>query len=140
MRYRRFELIEHTADVGIKAYGKTEEEMFKNAALGMLSIMADPKKVKLQESIDLEIEAKNIEELLVAWLRELLYQAEAKKILFKEFVFQCFNETRLRTICYGERVNPKKHQLKTEIKAVTYHQLKVTREDSLWTGKVIFDL
>ncbi len=140
MRHKRFELIEHTADAGIKAYGKTKEEMFKNAALGMFDIMASLKNIKLQESIDVELEAKNTEELLVAWLRELLYQAQAKKILFKKFAFQDLNETRLRAICYGEKINPKKHHFKTEIKAVTYHQLKVEQENSLWAGRIIFDL
>jgi SHS2 domain-containing protein len=140
VRYKRFQIIEHTADAGIKAYGKTKEEMFKNAALGMFDIMANLKNIKLQECIDLEVEAENIEELLVAWLRELLYQAEAKKVLFKEFSFQYFNEVRLRALCYGERINPKKHRIKTEIKAVTYHQLQVKQENSLWIGRVIFDL
>ena len=140
MRHKRFELIEHTADAGIKAYGKTKEEMFKNAALGMFDIIASLKNIKFQESIDIELEAKNTEELLVAWLRELLYQAQAKKILFKKFAFQDLNETRLRAICYGEKIDPKKHHLKTEIKAVTYHQLKVEQENSLWAGRIIFDL
>ncbi len=140
MRHKRFELIEHTADTGIKAYGKTKEEMFKNAALGMFDIMTSLKNIKLRESIDMEVEAKNTEELLVAWLRELLYQAETKKILLKEFAFQYFNEARLRVICYGEKINPKKHRLKTEIKAVTYHQLKVEQENSLWVGRIIFDI
>jgi len=140
LRHKRFELIEHTADAGIKAYGKTKEEMFKNAALGMFDIIANLKNIKLQESIDIELEAKNTEELLVAWLRELLYQTQAKKILFKKFAFQDLNETRLRAICYGEKIDPKKHHLKTEIKAVTYHQLKVEQENSLWAGRIIFDL
>ncbi len=140
MRHEKFEPIEHTADTGIKAYGKTKEEMFKNAALGMFDIMVSLKNIKLRDSIDMEVEAKNIEELLVAWLRELLYQAETKKILLKEFFFQHFNETRLMATCYGEKINPKKHRLKTEIKAVTYHQLKVEQENSLWVGRIIFDI
>jgi SHS2 domain-containing protein len=120
VRHKRFQIIEHTADAGIRAYGKTKEEMFKNAALGMFSIMANLKNIKLQESIDLEVEAENIEELLVAWLRELLYRSEAKGIVFKEFSFQYFEDVRLGAHCYGERINSKKCRLKTEIKAVTF--------------------
>lgn len=140
MRYKKFELLNHTADAGLQAWGKSEEEMFKNAALGMFSIMTNLKNVEVRESLDLEVEAENKEELLAAWLKELLYQSAAKQVLFKEFYFEYLNETRLRVICYGERINPKKHRLKTEIKAVTYHQLKIKQENSLWAGQVFFDL
>ena len=140
MKYKRFEIIPHTADIGIKAFGKTKEEMFKNAALGLFNIIADLKKVKLQESLDLEVEGDTLDDLLVAWLGELLYQSEAKKVLFKEFSFEYFNETRLRAMCYGERIDPKRHRLKREIKAVTYHRLKIKEENSLWTSRIIFDI
>ncbi|MFH1856195.1 MAG: archease [Candidatus Omnitrophota bacterium] len=140
MKHRIFEMIEHTGDAGMKAYGTTKEEMFVNAATGMFSIIADLKSIKMQDSIDIEVEADNIEELFVAWLRELLYQCDVKKVIFKAFSIEFLDDKHLRALCYGERINIEKQKLKTEIKAVTYHQLKVWQENSLWIGQIIFDL
>lgn len=140
MRYKKFEAIEHTADAGIKAYGQTKEEMFKNAALAMFNMLADLKDVKMQSAVDLEAAASNIEELLVAWLGELLYQSVSKGVVFKEFSFEYFDDTRLRARCYGEKIDLTKKRFKAEIKAVTYHQLEVKQKGGLWTGRVIFDV
>lgn len=140
MRYKKFEAIGHTADAGIKAYGETKEEMFKNAARAMFNMLADLKEVKMRSSLDLEVTANNVEELLVAWLRELLYQSASKGVVFKEFSFEHFDDRRIRALCYGEKIDLKKGRFKVEIKAVTYHELEVKQEGSLWVGKVIFDM
>ncbi len=137
---KRYEIIDHTADIGIKAYGEDLKELFANAAYGMFDILADLKNVRLKESLDIKVEAPNVEELFLSWLSELLYQYNSKKIIFKEFLFDKLTQKEISARAQGEKWDLKRHRLKTEIKAVTYHELKVQKIKDTWQGEVIFDV
>ncbi len=135
----RFEFIEHTADVGIRAYGHTLSELFGNAALGMFSLIVELDGVAPTESIPIEVEAPDREGLLVSWLTELIYYYETERILFSEFFVQECSGTRLRGIARGQRFQPAEIEILRHIKAVTYHELEVTEMGGQWTAQVIFD-
>lgn len=137
---KRFEVIEHTADTGIRAFGKDLKEAFENAAYGMFSLVADLSKVQEKESRDVAVEAEDLEELLVEWLNELLYLLEVDGLIFKSFKIDEIDDHRLKARVYGEPVDPDKHDLGIDIKAVTYHMLKVARTDNVWETQVIFDV
>lgn len=137
---KKYEIINHTADIGIKVYGKDLKELFANAAFGMFEIIARLENVKTKKLVKLNLKAPNIEELLVSWLRELLYQYNAKEILFKEFTIEQLSENQIEAKAQGERFDPQKHELKTEVKAVTYHELKVEQAKDGWQAEVIFDV
>jgi SHS2 domain-containing protein len=134
-----FEVVDHTADIGIKAYGKTPQQVFENAAVGMFSLMADLSGVEEKESFDIEAEGEDRESLLVDWLNELLYVFETKEMLLKRFEVTKWTEHHLLGKAYGEKINLKKHQLEAQIKAATYHMLKVSHNDT-WLAQVIFDV
>ena len=135
---KRFQLIEHTADVGLVAYGKTLAEAFANAAYGLFSITAELKTVKETEIRQLELSEEDAEALLFEWLNSLIYIFDVEMILFKRFEITDFDGHRLRAVCYGEKYDPSRHQLKTGVKAATYHMLKVDREKN--QVQVIFDI
>jgi SHS2 domain-containing protein len=139
---KRFELFDHTADIGMRAYGKSLKEVFENAAYGMFSIMADLKNVKEKEKMVINIENKeNLQELLVGYLSELLYYFSAKELIFKRFDIKDITQTYLKSEAFGEFYNQNLHQLKKEIKTITYHTLKVEKlKDSNWFIQVIFDV
>jgi len=140
LKMKRYEVIDHTADVGLRAYGKDLETLFTNAASGMFSILADLKNVRPKTSLRIKLEAPNIEELFLSWLSELLYQCESRKIIFKEFLIDKLSQNSISATAQGEKLNSHRHRLKTEIKAVTYHQLKVRKIKDYWQGEVIFDI
>ena len=137
---KRYEIIDHTADIGLKAYGKDLKELFVNVAYGMFDILADLKNVRLKESINIKVKAPNIEELFLSWLSELLYQYNSKRIIFKKFSIDKLSQNSTTAKVKGEKLNLKRHRLKTEIKAVTYHELKVRKVKNIWQGQVIFDV
>ena len=85
---KRYEIIDHTADIGIKAYGKGLKDLFINAAWGMFTILADLKNVQARESLEIKLEAPNVEELFLSWLSELLYQYNSKSIILKKFLIE----------------------------------------------------
>ena len=140
MAEKRYELIEHTADVGIKVYGKDLKELFANAAFGMFEVIADLKNVQAKAPIVLELDAPDTEELLVSWLRELLYEYNSNEILFKDFKISQIDKGHIKAKAFGEKLDTKKHQLRNEVKAVTYSDLKIKETEEGLQAQIIFDI
>jgi len=136
-----FEVINHTADVGVVAYGANLSQAFANAARALFSLITEPESVEETLSREIELRAPDEESLLVEWLNELIYLFDTENILFKRFEVSELGGGRLRARGYGEKVNRSRHQLKTGIKAATYHMLSVSQdEDDVYRVKVIFDI
>jgi len=135
---KRYRLIEHTADVGLIAYGGNLAEAFGNAAYGMFSIIAELRAVRGVESRQVELEGKDLEALLFDWLNILLYFFDTDTLLLRRFDISDLTENRLKATCYGERYSPSRHRLKIGVKSATYHMLGVDREKS--RVRVIFDI
>jgi SHS2 domain-containing protein len=135
---KRFKLIEHTADIGLIAYGQNLGEAFSNAAYGLFSIITDLRKVRNVESRTVELEEKGPEDLLFAWLNHLIYLFDAEQIVFKKCDIQEFDGHKIKAVCYGEKVDPSRHEMKLGVKAATYHMLKVDPEKN--EVQVILDI
>jgi SHS2 domain-containing protein len=135
---KRFELIEHTADIGINAYGRTLSDAFASAAYGMFAIIAELENVRETESRRVEVGADDVEGLLFEWLNSLLYYFDVEMLLFKRFDIMEFGDTRLVARCRGEKYDPSRHLLKTGIKSATYHMIEVDRKEN--RVRVIFDI
>jgi SHS2 domain-containing protein len=134
-----FEILDHTADVGIIAYGTDLSQAFANAARGLFSLITDLDDVEEILHRDAELTATDEENLLVEWLNELIYQFDTEGIIFKRFDIIRLDNTRLKARGYGEKVNKSKHKLKIGVKAATYHMLKVDKGDGCRV-QVLFDI
>ena len=135
-----FEFIDHTADIGITAYGADMKQVFANAARGLFSIITELDSVAVTEKRDIQITAPDHEALLVNWLDELIYLFEAKGMLFNKFEITAITETGLKANAFGEKINLAKHELKTQVKAATYHMLKIEQNEDGYRAQVIFDV
>jgi SHS2 domain-containing protein len=137
---KTYELIDHTADVGIKAYGKTLSEAFENAAKGMFDIITDNSEIESIGQYNIELEAPDLEQLLVDWLSELLYLNSAKNQVFGFFKIELDKKNnKLTAKIFGEKFDLSKHKIGAEIKAVTYHILEV-RNKRPYHVQVLFDI
>ena len=134
-----FEILNHTADVGIIAYGADLKQAFANAAKGLFSLITDLGKVKEVLHRDTELTATDEESLLVEWLNELIYQFDTEGLIFKRFDISRLDNTRLKARGYGEKVDRSRHRLKMGVKAATYHMLKVDKGDGCRV-QVLFDI
>ena len=135
-----FEPLEHTADIGLRAFGKSLREAFENAARGMFGLMVDTSKIEKRKKFSVSAEADDAEGLLVAWLNELLYHSDTNDMLFKDFeIWKWDEKSKLDAFAYGEPVDLARHQFEMDIKACTYHQLKITK-NNLFVCQVIFDV
>ena len=135
-----FRILDHTADVALEAHGQDLPQLFSNAARGMFSIISFLKSIQPTQRIPIAVTADCIEDLLVAWLSELLYLFSIQQILFCRFEIIEIDDCHLQATVLGEPVDLSRHELSTEIKAVTYHDLKLQKLDQGWQVKVLFDI
>jgi SHS2 domain-containing protein len=165
-----FEFIEHTADVGVRAWGPQREDVFAQAALGMLSLVVEATSVEPRERYEVCVEASDGELLLAAWLNELLYFVEGRHVVFSG-AFQIevreagegeaegesersrtHEGTRegergregaplsLRALAAGEPQDPSRHDLRSVVKAATLHRLSLHEIAGGWEGYVLLDV
>jgi SHS2 domain-containing protein len=135
-----FEVIEHTADVGITVRARTLADLFETAAEGMFSFLIDPASVDNRAWREREVEADDLEGLLVAWLNDLLLMLSADEFVPKVFVVDEVTERRLRATVHGEPVDRARHHFRLDIKAATYHMLEITETDGGSSATIIFDV
>lgn len=137
---KEFEIIEHTADIGIRAYGGSMASLFENAAAGMCSLITDLSQVGRVLEFEVELTAADREELIVEWLNELLYLQESREVLLGGFTISEIGDTYLKGIVTGSSIESDGHELLAEVKAATYHGLSIRREEGRWMADVIFDV
>ncbi len=135
-----FEIFEHTADIGIRVRAGTLEELLADAAQGLFSIIvANPEAVRPLQEMTFSVAGEPHDDLLLDWLDELLYTFDTKRLLFREFEMRCSPEG-LTATARGEPVDRTRHELHMEVKAITYHGLKVERDGDGWLAEVIVDI
>lgn len=137
---KRFELLDHTADIGIIVYGEDLKSLFQNAAEAFFHLITDLKKVKLRTERKIEIGEESLERLMVDWLGELLYLYDVENLLFKRFNVESVGKEGLKAKVKGEFFQEGVHMIKTGVKAVTYHQIEVRQEREGWRARIIVDL
>lgn len=135
-----YEVFEHTADVGIHAYGSTLAELFVHAAQGMESLMVAPEQVRSLTSREIAVEGHDSVSLLIAWLNELIFLFDTEYLLLRDFVIDDISATRLTARASGEAYDAQRHDLSSAIKAVTWHEAAVTRSDDGYKARIIFDI
>jgi len=137
---KRYEQFPHTADIGVRAYGKDLKELFENAAFAMFDIIADLEELSGDTVEHFELEADSREELLVSWLDELLYNFYTKQLIFYEFHVEELTENRLKAKAMARPVGANRNRLKTEIKAATYSDLNIKKSEGRFEVEIIFDV
>lgn len=131
-----------TADVMFDAFGETLEECFSNAAEAMFDVMTDVSEVIPKEKQAFEITSKDEKSLLFDFLNELIYLSDCRRMFFSKFnlkIGKGGSGFLLKAGCSGESIDPKRHELRTEVKACTYHKMEV-RKDGRWKARVLLDV
>lgn len=137
---KNYEILEHTADIRIRVFGNSLNDLFINAAFAMFDIFAEEKVHSEKTAVKAFIlqEAIDIEELFINWLNELLSLSAAKEVIFSKFKINKLTNTSLDIECLGADISG--YRINTEIKAATYHGLKIQNNDKNWEVEVIFDI
>ena len=135
-----YEIFEHTADIGVRVKGKDLKELFSRAALSLFQISSRKQytKNKSHSNIKINISSDNLEGLFVAWLNELLSLSSAKGLIFHHIKINKLEGNSIEAIAVGSDIN--NYKVNTKIKAVTYHDLKITHSPVGYQAEVILDV
>jgi SHS2 domain-containing protein len=134
-----YELIDHTADFGIRVLGTDAADLFRNGASALTDLITDARMVKSTHACHVRVSGDDWQDLMVNWLRELLYMWAGEEKLIEDVDVESIRENEIEAIVRFETYSPQRHVLKNEIKAVTYHQIQVFDSGNGWQAQIIFD-
>ncbi|HNW59278.1 MAG TPA: archease [bacterium] len=136
-----YKILNHTADVGLEIEADTLPALFAVAADGLMHLICPHCQIKPLQSHALQVCGENLEELLVNWLSELNYLCQVQNFLTSQIHITEIHDRFLKAEVLGERCDPMRHSVRSEIKAVTYHRIEVRQEAAeLWRGRIYFDI
>lgn len=135
-----YRLIDHPADLGIEAFGRSLSEAFEQAALALMSVILDVDSAEPLESREVVLDGSDLEQLLVKWLTEVLYLYDGKRFVGARFQISELTTQRLRALVRGEPFSGEKHRTRLDVKAITYHQLLVERSAEGARVQVFLDI
>jgi len=134
------EEIDHTADLGYRVTAPSAALLFERAAIGLMSLLTDVSTVDARDERTVTVEGRDRTALMRTWLSELNFLHIHERVLFSAFEVTSLTETELTATLLGEAYDAARHDLYTEIKAVTYHGLDVIRKGDTWEAQVIVDM
>ena len=135
-----YTILEHPADFGIEACGATLGEAFVRAAEGLMSIIVEPSSVEIRDSRELRVQSTDVEQLVVRWLSEIVFLYDGKRFVGKEFVVKEITDTALCAAVNGECFDARRHVTCLDVKAITYHQIRVAQQDDGFLVRVYVDI
>ncbi|MEM5830997.1 MAG: archease [Candidatus Aenigmatarchaeota archaeon] len=138
----KFKFIDITsADVAFEAYGKDLNELFANSALAMFEVMINTSLVNKKIERFIEVNGYDLLSLMFNWLNELIFYVDTENLAFSEFEVNVDEKNfKLKAICKGEKIDRNKHEVRTLVKACTYHKMKIWKENEIWKAIVILDI
>ena len=135
---KNYRYLDHTADLGIEVHGPTLEALFTNIGIAIFETQLSGV-LRDKETMNIELSSESYEELFVDWCRELLYNFSVKGFIPKKYrIF--IKGFSLQAELHGDRLDLKRHLIRTEIKNVTYHDLEIGKVDDQYRARVIFDV
>jgi SHS2 domain-containing protein len=135
-----FEILEHTADIGFRARGRTKTELFTNAALALESVAVETERIQPRIPYPIAVTGEDDSSLLVNWLSEVLYYLDARRVVMSRFRIDELSPGAIRGQGWGEPWDPERHPPKLLVKGVTYHQLRITKDAEGWCAEVYLDV
>lgn len=139
-----YNFIDHTADIAVEVKGDTIEEMFTASAFAWQESVVEKSWIKLSDEKEINVEELSYEELLVRFLDELNFLLSTKKWIMIDInkieIKNTDDKLKLKAVVTGEKFDEKKHRLKIEIKAVTFHQMEIKNIDNEYSTRIVFDI
>ncbi len=134
------EVLEHTAEVGLRAEADSFEEVLGQLGLGLFSLITNVQQIQEREAWTVQVQADDPVALMVGWLNELLFLHARDGMLARRFQVAKSSPQQVRATVWGERFDPQRHSRGIEIKSATYHQASVAERDGRWQAVVYLDV
>lgn len=140
MKQKIFRLIDHTADLGMEVFGRDLPALYANAGMALFDLLVHGQASRDYQQYNLRIRGEDRADLMVNWLRELLYFWNGRQQIVRQLIIRALSETVLEAEVMATDYDPDCHRILREIKAVTYHRIAVETRKAGWRARVFFDL
>ena len=137
---KKYRLMTRQSELAVRVVGSSQADLFANSAFALFDVMTDLEKIEVKERLPLEVEGADRDDLMVNWMRELLYLYQGSGYLLKEFQIREVKDTFVKADVCGEKIDPDRHDMKKEITAVAYHQSRMEKTGNQWTAQLIFEV
>ncbi|HEX5607844.1 MAG TPA: archease, partial [Candidatus Binatia bacterium] len=138
---KNYRITKHQSELAVRVVGNSQADLFANSALTLFDVMVtDVEKIDCKESIPLEVEGTDRDDLMVNWVRELLYLYQGSGYLLKEFLIREVKDTLVKADVRGEKIDPDRHEIQQEIAAVASHKSRMQKTGNQWTAHLIFEI
>jgi SHS2 domain-containing protein len=137
---KKYRLTTRQSELAVRVVGNSQADLFANAAFALFDVLTDVDKIQIQDRLPLEVEGADRDDLLVNWLRELLYLYQGSGYVLKEFTIREVKDTAIKAEVCGEKIDPDRHEIKQEIAAVAYHQSRMAQTGNQWNAQFIFEV
>ena len=137
---KKYRLTRNQSELAVRVVGDSQADLFANSATALFDVMADIEKIEIKERIPLEVEGTDRDDLMVNWMRELLYLYQGSGYLLKEFRIHEVKDSIVKAEVCGEKIDPDRHEIKQEIGAVAFHKSRMQKTGSQWIAQVIFEI
>jgi SHS2 domain-containing protein len=137
---KKYRLTTRQSELAVRVVGNSQADLFANAAFALFDVLTDVDKIQIQDRLPLEVEGADRDDLLVNWLRELLYLYQGSGYVLKEFTMREVKDTAIKAEVCGEKIDPDRHEIKQEIAAVAYHQSRMAQTGNQWNAQFIFEV
>ncbi len=137
---KKYRTVKRPSELLVKVSGKTQAELFANSAFALFDLMTDVEKIKLEENLPLEVEGVDRDDLMVNWMRELLYLFQGSGYLLREFQIHEVKEDYVRGEVGGEKYDPDRHEIQRDIRSIAFQQSRIEKTGDQWIAQVIFEL
>ena len=137
---KRYRITPHHSELAVKVFGSSQSELFANSAWALFDVITETEKIELKERLPLEVEGTDRDDLLVNWVRELLYFYQGSGYLLRDFRILELGDKVLKAEVSGEKIDPDRHEIKREIVAVAYDKSRMAKTGDQWTAQLIFEV
>jgi len=137
---KNYRITTHQNELAVRIVGNSQADLFANSGFALFDVMSDIDKIEAAERLSLEVEGSDRDDLMVNWIRELLYLYQGSGYLLKEFKINEVKDTLVKAEVAGEKIDPDRHEIKQEIAAVAFHKSRMQKTGNQWIAQVIFEI
>ena len=137
---KNYRITTHQNELAVRIVGNSQADLFANSGFALFDVMSDINKIEAAERLSLEIEGSDRDDLMVNWIRELLYLYQGSGYLLKEFKISEVKDTLVKAEVAGEKIDPDRHEIKQEIATVAFHKSRMQKTGNQWIAQVIFEV
>lgn len=137
---KNYRITTHQNELAVRIAGNSQADLFANSGFALFDVLSDVNKIEAAERLSLEVEGSDRDDLMVNWIRELLYLYQRSGYLLKEFKINEVKDTLVKAEVAGEKIDPDRHEIKQEIAAVAFHKSRMQKTGNQWIAQVIFEV